>query len=50
MRTKNFVGAITVAVLIALPFIRPTFAHIDTWKIILGIAGVILFLRAGLTP
>ena len=49
MRARNFAGAVTVAILLALPFARPTLAHIDTWKIILGIAGLIIFVRAGMT-
>ena len=49
MKARNFAGAIAVAILLAIPFMRPKLGHIDTWKIILGIAGLIIFVRAGLT-
>ena len=49
MKARNFGTAIAVAILLALPFVRPTVAHIATWKIILGIAGLIIFVRAGMT-
>ena len=42
-------GPVMVAILLALPFAKPTLAHIETWKIILGIAGLIIFVRAGMT-
>ena len=47
-RAANFVGAIAVAIILALPFIVPTIARIDTWKIVLGLAGMALFVSAGL--
>jgi len=49
VKAKNFTGAVAVAVGVALPFALPTVGRIDTWKIVLGIAGLILFLRAGMT-
>ncbi len=49
MKAKNFAAALVVAFLVALPFIQPTIGHIETWKIILGVAGLILFFRAGMT-
>ena len=49
MKAKNFAGAVAVAIGVALPFALPTVGRIDTWKIVLGIAGLILFLRAGMT-
>lgn len=49
MRARNFAGAIAVAVLLALPFVTPTIARIDTWKIELGLGGLALFISAGLT-
>jgi hypothetical protein len=49
LRARNFAGAIAVAILLALPFVQPRLAHIDTWKIVLGIAGLIIFVRAGMT-
>jgi hypothetical protein len=48
MKAANFAGAIVVAVLLALPFVIPTIARIDTWKIVLGLAGLALFVSAGL--
>jgi hypothetical protein len=49
VKARNFAGAIAVAIGLALPFAVPTIARIDTWKIVLGIAGLILFIRAGMT-
>ncbi len=49
MKAKNFAGAVGAAVVLALPFVIPRVARIDTWKIVLGIAGLILFVRAGMT-
>lgn len=49
MRARNFAGAIAVAVLLALPFVMPTIARVDTWKILLGLGGLALFVSAGLT-
>ena len=44
----NFAGALVVAILLALPLVIPTVARIDTWKIVLGLAGITLFVRAGM--
>ena len=49
VKARNFAGAIAVAVALALPLAKPSIAHIETWKIVLGIAGLWLFVRAGLT-
>jgi ABC-type Fe3+ transport system permease subunit len=49
VRLTNFAGAIAVAVLLALPLVIPVIGRIDTWKIVLGVAGLILFVRAGMT-
>ena len=48
MRAANFTGALVVAALLALPMIVPTIAHVDTWKIVLALAGLALFVSAGL--
>jgi ABC-type Fe3+ transport system permease subunit len=48
VKARNFAGAIAAAILLALPFVQPTLAHVDTWKIVLGIAGLIIFVRAGM--
>ena len=48
MKLRNFTGAIGVALLLALPLAVPAIARIDTWKIVLGIAGLIVFVRAGM--
>lgn len=49
MKAKNIAGALAVAVGVALPFAVPVIGRIETWKIVLGIAGLILFVRAGMT-
>jgi len=49
VRARNFAGAIAVAVLLALPLVMPTIGRIDTWKVVLGLAGLALFISAGLT-
>jgi hypothetical protein len=49
MKARNFAGAVAFAIGLALPFAVPTIGRIDTWKIVLGIAGLILFVRAGMT-
>ena len=49
MRARNFAGGLAIAILLALPFVQPVIARIDTWKIVLGIAGLIVFVRAGMT-
>ena len=49
MKARNFAGAIAVAVALVLPFAKPSLAHIETWKIVLGIAGLWLFVRAGMS-
>ena len=47
MRAKNFAGAVAAALVLALPFAIPRIGRIDTWKIVLGVAGLVLFVRAG---
>ena len=49
MKARNFAGALILVVALALPFVQPTIGHIETWKVVLGIAGLLLFLRAGMT-
>jgi hypothetical protein len=49
VKARNFSGAVAVAILLALPFVKPVIAGIDTWKIVLGLAGLILFVSAGMT-
>jgi hypothetical protein len=48
MKAGNLVGGIVVAVLLSAPFIVPSVAGIATWKIIMGIAGLWIFVRAGM--
>jgi hypothetical protein len=43
VKAANFAGARS-----SLPFIVPTIARVDTWKIVLGLAGLALFVSAGL--
>jgi hypothetical protein len=49
VKAKNIVGALVLALAVALPLAMPTIGRIETWKIVLGIAGLILFVRAGMT-
>ena len=49
MKAKNFAGALLVAVILAFPGVKPVIAGIDSWKIVLGIAGLILFVGAGMS-
>ena len=44
----NLLGGLVVAILLAAPFVVPYIAGIATWKIILGVAGLVIFVRAGL--
>src|SRR5258705_466849 len=48
VKLRNFAGAIGTALLLALPLVVPTISRIDTWKIVLGIAGLIVFVSAGM--
>ena len=48
MQVKNFAGALAVALGLTLVLTTPTIAHIATWKVVLGIAGLALFLTAGM--
>ena len=41
--TRNLVGGLAVAVVLALPFVVPRIAGIDTWKILLALAGLAIF-------
>lgn len=41
-------GGVVVAVVVALPFVVPRIAGVDTWKIVLGLAGLTLFVSAGM--
>jgi hypothetical protein len=42
-RARNLVGGFVVSVVLALPFIVPRIGRIDTWKILLAIAGLAVF-------
>ena len=46
--TRNLLGGLAVAVAISTPFVVPTIAGISTWKYVLGVIGVALFVRAGM--
>ena len=49
MKARNFAGALAVAILLALPLVIPSVGRIETWKIVLGLAGLLLFVSAGLS-
>ena len=49
MKTRNFAGALAAALVLALPLVRPDIAGIATWKIVLGAAGLLLFVSAGMS-
>ena len=49
MKVRNFTGALIVAVVLALPLAIPTIHRIDTWKIVVGIAGLMIFVGAGMS-
>ena len=40
---RNLIGGLAVAVVLALPFVVPRVGGIDTWKILLAIAGLAVF-------
>ena len=48
MQARNLAAGFAVAVLLSAPFIFPVFYGIATWKVILGIAGLWIFVRAGM--
>ena len=48
MSARNLAGGLLVAVLLAVPFVVPVIAGIDTWKYLLGAVGMWLFVRAGM--
>jgi len=41
---RNLAGGLLVAVVLAAPFVVPRVGSIDTWKILLAIAGLAVFL------
>jgi hypothetical protein len=49
VRARNFAGAIAVALLLALPLLVPSIARVATWKIVLGLAGLAVFVSAGMS-
>jgi len=49
VRTKNFAGGLAVAIFLAAALVKPVIFGIDTWKIVLGVAGLMLFAGAGLS-
>lgn len=49
MKARNLAGGLVVAVLLTVPFVVPRIAGIDTWKIVLGLAGLALFVSGGMT-
>lgn len=42
-RVRNLIGGLVVAVALAFPFVVPRIGRIDTWKILLAIAGLAVF-------
>jgi hypothetical protein len=49
MKARNLLGGLIVAVLVSAPFIVPYVGGVATWKIIMGIAGFWIFVRAGMS-
>lgn len=49
MKISNLLGGLVVAVLLVVPFVVPRIAGIDTWKIVLGLAGLALFVSGGMS-
>jgi len=49
VRAKNFAGALAIAVVLTLTLAVPTIDHVDTWKIVLGLGGLALFVVGGMT-
>ena len=47
-KAKNFAGTIAVVLVGTFTLAVPTVAHIATWKIVLGLAGLALFVSAGM--
>ena len=47
MKARNFAGALAVAIFLALPLVKPVIAGVDTWKIVLAAAGLLVFVSAG---
>jgi hypothetical protein len=48
MQARNLAGGLLAAALLAAPFVFPFLYGIATWKIILGLAGLWIFVRAGM--
>jgi hypothetical protein len=49
VKARNFAGAVAVAILLALPLVMPSIGRVETWKIVLGLAGLLLFVTAGMS-
>ena len=49
MKGKNFAGGLVVAIFLAATLVKPVVFGIDTWKIVLGVVGLILFAAAGMS-
>jgi hypothetical protein len=41
--SRNLIGGLTVAVVLAFPFVVPRIGRIDTWKILLALGGLAIF-------
>jgi TRAP-type mannitol/chloroaromatic compound transport system permease large subunit len=48
MIARNLAGGLAVALLLATPFIVPSIDGVATWKVLMGIAGLWIFVRAGM--
>ena len=48
MQARNLAAGFAVTLLLSAPFVFPVVHDIATWKIILGIAGLCIFIRAGM--
>jgi hypothetical protein len=48
MIARNLTGGFAVALVLAAPFIVPSIDGVATWKILMGVAGLWIFVRAGM--
>jgi hypothetical protein len=47
-RVQNIVGGVAIATVIAVVVMVPSFRGISTWKYVLGVIGLVLFICGGI--